>query len=49
MPAIFSVPEFLEKMRDNKGYHMFTFAEEVDTFAKGAKAGGGGDKSSPAD
>ncbi len=45
MPAIFSVPEFLEKMRDNKGYHMFTFAEEVDTFAKGAKAGGGGDKS----
>ena len=45
MPAINSLPEFLEKMRDNKGYHMFTFAEEVDTFAKGQKAGGSGDKS----
>ena len=45
MPAIFSMPEFLEKMRDNNGYHMFTFAEEVDTFRKGTKAGGGGDKS----
>ena len=40
MPPINSLPEFLEKMRDNKGYHMFTFAEEVDTFAKGSKAGG---------
>lgn len=45
MPAIFSQPEFLEKMRDNRGFHMFTFAEEVDTFRKGSKAGGGGDKS----
>lgn len=45
MPAIFSLPEFLEKMRDNCGYHMFTYAEEVDTFRKGTKAGGGGDKS----
>lgn len=44
MPAINSQPEFLEKMRDNKGYHMFTFAEEVDTFKKGTKAAGG-DKS----
>ncbi|MBQ0074269.1 MAG: DUF3987 domain-containing protein [Prevotella sp.] len=40
MPAINSQPEFLQKMRDNKGYHMFTFAEEVDTFAKGQRAGG---------
>ena len=45
MPAIFSLPEFLEKMRDNHGYHMFTYAEEVDTFRKGTRAGGGGDKS----
>lgn len=44
MPAINSQPEFLTKMRDNKGYHMFTFAEEVDTFNKGTRAGGG-DKS----
>ena len=44
MPAINSQPEFLQKMRDNKGYHMFTFAEEVDTFNKGTKAAGG-DKS----
>lgn len=40
MPAINSLPEFLEKMRDNKGYHMFTFAEEVDTFKKGSTSGG---------
>lgn len=44
MPPINSQPEFLQKMRDNKGYHMFTFAEEVDTFNKGSKAAGG-DKS----
>lgn len=44
MPAINSLPEFLEKMRDNRGYHMFTMAEEVDTFKKGTSAGGG-DKS----
>ncbi len=41
MQAINSQPEFLSKMRDNKGYHMFTFAEEVDTFVKGSKAAGG--------
>ncbi|MBQ0047106.1 MAG: DUF3987 domain-containing protein [Prevotellaceae bacterium] len=41
MAAINSQPEFLSKMRDNKGYHMFTFAEEVDTFVKGSKAAGG--------
>ena len=35
MPAINSLPEFLEKMRDNRGFHMFTYAEEVDTFKKG--------------
>lgn len=40
MPAINSLPEFLEKMRDNHGYHMFTFAEEVDTFKKGSSSGG---------
>lgn len=44
MPAINSLPEFLEKMRDNRGYHMFTMAEEVDTFKKGS-ASGGADKS----
>ncbi|MBQ0050133.1 MAG: DUF3987 domain-containing protein [Bacteroidales bacterium] len=44
MPAINSQPEFLQKMRDNKGFHMFTYAEEVDTFNKGSKAAGG-DKS----
>lgn len=44
MPPINSQPEFLQKMRDNKGYHMFTFAEEVDTFNKGTRAAGG-DKS----
>ena len=40
MPAINSMPEFLEKMRDNRGYHMFTMAEEVDTFKKGSSSGG---------
>lgn len=40
MPAINSLPEFLEKMRDNRGYHMFTLAEEVDTFRKGSSSGG---------
>ena len=40
MPAINSLPEFLEKMRDNRGYHMFTYAEEVDTFKKGSSSGG---------
>lgn len=40
MPAINSLPEFLEKMRDNRGFHMFTFAEEVDTFKKGSSSGG---------
>lgn len=40
MPAINSLPEFLNKMRDNRGYHMFTYAEEVDTFKKGSSSGG---------
>ena len=40
MPAINSLPEFLEKMRDNHGFHMFTLAEEVDTFKKGSSSGG---------
>lgn len=43
-PAINSQTEFLTKMRDNKGFHMFTCAEEVDTFNKGTRAAGG-DKS----
>ena len=39
-PPINSLPEFLEKMRDNQGFHMFTMAEEVDTFKKGSSSGG---------
>lgn len=42
---IISVPELLTKMRDNKGHHMFIESEELDTFRKGSKSGGGGDKS----
>lgn len=44
MPAINSQPEFLQKMKDNKGLHMFTQASEIDTFNKGTRAAGG-DKS----
>lgn len=45
MPAIFSQADFLPVMKDNQGMHLFTFAPEIDTFLKGMKAGGGGDKS----
>ena len=41
MPPKNSEAEFLEKQRNNKGYHMFTYASEMDSWAKGAKAAGG--------
>ena len=39
-----SIPEFLQKMEDNRGHHMFIMAEELDTFKK-ANTTTGGDKS----
>lgn len=36
-----SEAEFLQKMKDNQGYHMFTFAAEMDSWAKGVRAAGG--------
>jgi len=36
-----SEAEFLQKQADNGGYHMFTFAAEMDSWAKGVKAAGG--------
>ena len=39
-----SIPEFLEKMRDNRGHHMFIMASELDTFRKSNHTTGG-DKS----
>lgn len=41
IPPKNSEAEFLEKQRDNHGYHMFTYAAEMDTWAKGEKAAGG--------
>ena len=41
MPPINSLPELLIKMRNNQGYHMFTYCEEMDTWNKGSKAQGG--------
>lgn len=41
IPAKNSESEFLEKQGLNKGYHMFTFAAEMDSWAKGARAAGG--------
>lgn len=41
IPAKNSEAEFLQKQRDNKGYHMFTFAAEMDSWAKGVRAAGG--------
>lgn len=41
IPAKCSEAEFLEKQRDNHGAHMFTFAAEMDSWAKGEKAAGG--------
>lgn len=36
-----SEAEFLAKQKDNHGYHMFTYAAEMDSWAKGVKAAGG--------
>lgn len=41
IPPKNSEAEFLQKQRDNHGYHMFTYAAEMDSWAKGAKAAGG--------
>lgn len=41
IPAKNSEAEFLQKQQDNNGYHMFTFAAEMDSWAKGEKAAGG--------
>lgn len=41
IPPKNSEAEFLQKQRDNEGYHMFTYAAEMDSWAKGAKAAGG--------
>lgn len=41
IPPKNSEAEFLQKQKDNNGYHMFTFAAEMDSWAKGVKAAGG--------
>lgn len=41
IPAKNSEAEFLQKQRDNQGYHMFTYAAEMDSWAKGVRAAGG--------
>lgn len=41
IPTKNSETEFLQKQQDNHGYHMFTFAAEMDSWAKGEKAAGG--------
>lgn len=41
IPPKNSEAEFLQKQKDNDGYHMFTFAAEMDSWAKGARAAGG--------
>jgi len=41
IPAKNSETEFLEKQQINHGYHMFTYAAEMDSWAKGVKAAGG--------
>lgn len=41
IPAKNSEAEFLQKQQDNHGYHMFTYAAEMDSWAKGARAAGG--------
>lgn len=40
MPPINSTPELLIKMRNNQGFHMFTYCEEMDTWTKGSKSQG---------
>ena len=41
IPPKNSEAEFLQKQKDNHGYHMFTYAAEMDSWAKGVKAAGG--------
>ncbi len=41
IPPKNSEAEFLQKQQDNLGYHMFTYAAEMDSWAKGVKAAGG--------
>lgn len=41
IPPKNSEAEFLSKQKDNCGYHMFTYAAEMDSWAKGARAAGG--------
>lgn len=41
IPAKCSEAEFLEKQKGNQGAHMFTFAAEMDSWAKGERAAGG--------
>ncbi len=41
IPAKNSEAELLAKMENNQGYHMFTYAAEMDSWAKGEKAAGG--------
>lgn len=41
IPPKNSESEFLQKQQDNCGYHMFTYAAEMDSWAKGVKAAGG--------
>ena len=41
IPPKNSEAEFLQKQKDNEGYHMFTYAAEMDSWAKGEKAAGG--------
>ena len=41
IPPKNSEAEFLETMQDNNGYHIFTYAAEMDSWAKGVRAAGG--------
>lgn len=41
MEAKSSEAEFLQKQRNNKGHHMFTYCSEIDQWKKGVKAAGG--------
>lgn len=41
IPPKNSEAEFLQKQRDNNGFHMFTYAAEMDSWAKGVRAAGG--------
>ena len=41
IPPKNSEAEFLQKQKDNHGYHMYTYAAEMDSWAKGEKAAGG--------